>query len=251
MEARVEAFRQRFLPQDHDQNIPFFLQPVTLDLVRDHQALIDAIKAALGDTAPVMIVLDTLNRSLRGSESSDQDMSAYIKAADTIREQFSCAVVVVHHCGINEQRPRGHTSLTGACDAQLAVFRDPRGNIIVTVEFMKDGPHGDIIASRLETHDVALDQDEEPITSCVVVPTEASKPTSAGPKLTKNQQTMFAILHDAGGFLSKEAWNDKGRDAGIGTRRKADLHDCRSALVARQLVWETSNGFRVRHDGSA
>ena len=83
-----------------------------------------SIRGTLGDDAPVAVVLDTLNRSLPGSESSDQDMAAYIKAADAVREAFNCAVIVVHHCGIDTSRPRGHTSLTGAVDAQLAVKRD-------------------------------------------------------------------------------------------------------------------------------
>jgi AAA domain len=48
---------------------------------------------------PILVVLDTLNRSLRGSESSDEDMTAYLNAADAIRETFNCVVVIVHHCG--------------------------------------------------------------------------------------------------------------------------------------------------------
>ena len=77
-------------------------------------------------------------------------MTAYIRAADAIREAFGCAVIIVHHCGIDGTRPRGHTSLTGAVDAQLAVKRDGAGNIEVKVEWMKDGPEGDTIWSRLE-----------------------------------------------------------------------------------------------------
>jgi RecA-family ATPase len=96
------------------------------------------------------VVLDTLNRSLRGSESSDEDMTAYLKAADAIREAFDCAVIIVHHCGVDGTRPRGHTSLTGTVDAQLAVKRDASDNVMVTVEHMKDGPEGDVIGSRLE-----------------------------------------------------------------------------------------------------
>ena len=38
------------------------------------------------------IVLDTLNRSLGGSESDDRDMSAYVAAADVLRDKFKCAV---------------------------------------------------------------------------------------------------------------------------------------------------------------
>jgi hypothetical protein len=191
MEARVEAFRQRFLLEDLG-DIPFFLEPVTLDLVNDHPALIAAIKER--NVAPVMVVLDTLNRSLRGSESSDQDMSAYIRAADAIRDAFNCAVVVVHHCGINGTRPRGHTSLQGACDAQLAVMRDSNDNIIVTVEEMKDGPHGDVVASRLDVVDVGVDEDGEKITSCVVVPTE--KPLLPNNKASKWSRGL-AVFHEA------------------------------------------------------
>jgi hypothetical protein len=76
-------------------------------------------------------------------------MSAYISAADAIREAFHCTVVTVHHCGIDGTRPRGSTALTGAVDAQLSVKRDASDAIIVAVEFMKDGAAGDIIASRL------------------------------------------------------------------------------------------------------
>ena len=119
IEARVAAFRKRSLA-GHVDKVPLFLEPITLDLVRDHRALIAAIKRQLGEEKPVAVALDTLNRSIRGSESSDEDMTAYVNAADAIRAAFDCAVIIIHHCGIDGTRPRGHTSLTGAADAQLA-----------------------------------------------------------------------------------------------------------------------------------
>jgi hypothetical protein len=78
----------------------------------------------------------------------------------------------VHHCGIDGSCPRGHTSLTGAADAQLSVNRDAAGNIIVTLEYAKDGPQGDTVVSRLEVIEVGNDDDGNPITSCVVAPAE-------------------------------------------------------------------------------
>ena len=87
-------------------------------------------------------MIDTLNRSLAGSENSDKDMAAYIRAADVIREAFECTVAIIHHCGVAGTRPRGHTSLTGAVDAQLAVKRDDEGVIRVKVEWLKDGARG-------------------------------------------------------------------------------------------------------------
>ncbi len=197
--ARIEAFRQKFLLETAEP-IPFYLEPLTLNLVREHRELIAAIKAALGDTIPVVIVLDTLNRSLEGSESNDKDMAAYIRAVDALREAFDCAVLIVHHCGIDGTRPRGHTSLTGAVDAQLGVKRNGTGNIEVKVEYMKDGPEGSVIASRLDEVIVGKDEDGEAITSCVVVPVDGAAAVSTAKKsmhLPKGAQTALRALREA------------------------------------------------------
>jgi hypothetical protein len=36
---------------------------------------------------------------------------ADLEPPSMIRNAFGCAVIVVHHCGIDATRPRGHTSL--------------------------------------------------------------------------------------------------------------------------------------------
>jgi AAA domain len=161
--------------------------------------IIAAIRAQAG-RPPACVVLDTLNRSLAGSESNDKDMALYIRAADAIREAFKCAVIIVHHCGVEGTRPRGHTSLTGAVDAQLAVKRDATENVIVTVEWMKDGAEGDVIASRLERVEIGTDADGDVVSSCVVVPAEASESTrrpSGTSRLTKAAQTALRALVEA------------------------------------------------------
>jgi hypothetical protein len=240
---RVEAFRQRHLADDHEP-VPFYLQPITLDLVREHGGLITEIKETMGRTAPAVIVLDTLNRSLRGSESSDEDMTAYIRASDAIREAFDCAVVIVHHCGVNDSRPRGHTALTGAADAQLSVKRDAAKNIVVELECAKDGPEGDVITSRLETVTVGTDDDGDPETSCVIVETDPAPAASRDESMPKNWQTMLAILHEAGpSGLSTEDWNERAREVGLGAGRRSDLYDFRRGLQRRGLVVLGTNGW--------
>lgn len=191
--ARSEAFRKTKLSEDADP--PFFLLTTRLDLVTDVDELIADIRLALGSDPCAAIVIDTLNRSIAGSESRDEDMSAYVKAADRLREAFKAAVVIIHHCGINGERPRGHTSLTGAADAQIAVKRDAADNIIATVEHMKDGPEGDEIASRLEVVDVGFDEDCAPITSCVVEPAEKSAPRRE--RLSGQLATALQLLKNA------------------------------------------------------
>jgi hypothetical protein len=239
--TRVEAFKQKFLGEEA-QGVPFFLQQVTIDLVKEHEELIAAIRAI--ESPPVAVVLDTLNRSLAGSESSDTDMSNYVRATDAIRDAFGCAVLIVHHCGINDSRPRGHTSLTGAADAQIAVRRDIIGNIGVTVEFLKDGEAGETIASKLESVEVGTDEDGDTITSCVVV--ETDQPTAATakvPRLTPNQSTMLAILHRASRPLTSEEWTDQAKEAGLSFNRAATYWDSRRALQDKGLVYEGVNGW--------
>lgn len=190
--ARIEAYRRTHNVDD----APFYLMTDRTDLVKDHEALIAAIRAQIPDV-PALVVIDTLNRSLGGSESKDEDMAAYIKAADAIREAFDCAVVIVHHCGIDGSRPRGHTSLTGAADAQHAVSRDAADNIVVTVEWMKDGPEGDSIVSRLEQVELGTDADGEAITSCIIVPAETEPAAQAGRKIAGAKKLALDILRNA------------------------------------------------------
>ena len=135
-----------------------------LALAADHPALIASIRGQC--QVPAAVVIDTLNRSLTGSESSDEDMGNYIKAADAIREALGCVVIIVHHCGYEGTRPRGHSSLIGDLDAQVAVARDAGNNVLATVEMMKDGkdgPEGVTLTSRLEVVDLGFDDEGDAI----------------------------------------------------------------------------------------
>jgi hypothetical protein len=68
-----DAFRERWLAENAG-NVPFHLIASLMTLVADHPALIESIK--LENPNPAIVVIDTLNRSLAGSESNDEDMSA-------------------------------------------------------------------------------------------------------------------------------------------------------------------------------
>jgi hypothetical protein len=238
--ARTEAIRKHYQMSD----APFYLMTVRIDLVRYHAPLIADISERLGAVIPAAVFIDTLNRSLIGSEAKDEDMAAYLRAADVIREAFDCVVPVVHHCGINDSRPRGHTSLTGAADAQLAVKRDGKKNFTVTVEYMKDGPEGDVLTCRLDTVDVGADADGDRTTSCIVIPVDDATPRPAARvKLTNREQlakrSLAEALCDSGvkppfylraglKAVSRDAWRERyyrddfcADETKVDTRRKA------------------------------
>jgi hypothetical protein len=191
--ARIEAFRRH-----HGiGTAPFYLVTASLNLIVDAPALIACIKTQLGVTRAGVVFIDTLNRSLVGSESKDEDMSKYLAAAEKVEQELGCAVVIVHHCGIDASRPRGHTSLSGSVESQLAVKRGAAGEVIVTVELAKDFAEGAEIFSRLESVDVGTDPDGDPITSLVVVPTEASEQAKPGRKVTGAKKVALDILRKA------------------------------------------------------
>lgn len=193
---RIEAFRQRHLA-DHTGHVPFYLIPTRLDLVKDHQQLIEDIRLQLGSVAPAAICIDTLNRSLRGSESNDQDMSAYVGAADAVKEAFGCAVIVVHHCGHDATRPRGHTSLTGAADAQIGVQRNAADQVVANVDYMKDGDGAGQVVSRLEGVEIGVDEYNFPVTSCVVVPVDAGEKKKGAVRLSAQERNFIDALIEA------------------------------------------------------
>jgi hypothetical protein len=258
-EARIEAFRQRYLREDPDE-VPFFLIADALNLVKDHPELIGCIRLQAKGNLPVAVVIDTLNRSLAGSESDDRDMAAYIRAADAIRHAFGCVVIIVHHCGVDASRPRGHTSLIGAVDAQLAVKRDAAENIVVTVERMKDGPEGETLVSKLEAVEVGNDMDGDPITSCVVVPVDgAAVRTTTTRKLSDRQKLALNALADCAvdhgsptpssfglpaGLVAVDvnAWRDELFSRGILERHaknpREDFRRTKNSLQARGLIGE-------------
>lgn len=202
--ARVEAFRQTHMAESA-QDVPFYLMPVTINLVDEHEELIAAIDQEC--PKPVIVTLDTLNRSFVGSESSDQDMTAYVRAADAIRDAFGCAVLIVHHCGHDASRPRGHTALIGAADAVIGVKKEREGTLVATVEMMKDGPAGEVIGGRLKQVVVGQDEDGDPITSCVVEPVEvAARPSGPKPtKLNASEQLALKALQYAISEVGKSA----------------------------------------------
>jgi AAA domain len=191
--ARVEAFRKAHQVSD----IPFYLSANRVVLPQDGAAVVQSIRQQFPDVKPGVVVLDTLNRSIGGSENDPSDMGQYVRAADMIREAFNCVVIIIHHCGVEGVRPRGHTSLTGAADTQLAVKRDGAGNIVLTVEYMKDGPQGDEIISRLEPVTVGTDDDGDAITSCVIRPADAASNSKAKTKVTGPAAIALRILQDS------------------------------------------------------
>lgn len=197
--GRAQAWRDKHLHEEAS-GIPFYLLPMRMDLDKEHAKLISDIGAQLPhDVSPVLVVVDTLNRTFSGSESSDDDMTKYIKAADAIKTAFRCSVAIVHHCGHETTRPRGHTSLTGATDCQIKILKDKETSVVsAEVEWMKDGAEGYKNHSRLEVVNIGQDEDGDEVTTCVIQQAETEpRHVAKGQKLTANERISRTSLCSA------------------------------------------------------
>lgn len=87
---------------------------------------------------PRLVIVDTVARTFgAGNENASEDMGAYVAGIDTIRETTNAAVMCVHHTGKDEAAGgRGHSSLLGAVDVEIAVRNG--GDGIITVEATKE-----------------------------------------------------------------------------------------------------------------
>src|SRR5262249_42468400 len=93
-----------------------------------------------------------------------------------IREAFHCVVVIVHHSGWDTSRPRGHSSLPGAVDAEISVSRE--GDVAtITVMLMRDGPEGQQVTLKSKKQDVGHDAYGSPLTSLALVPHDGTGET--------------------------------------------------------------------------
>jgi len=222
---RVAAFHSYYNTKADNEVIPlwFMLSRLTFTkpgaiTTRRHMELISAILDE--GIKPSLIVLDTLNRSLDGSESSDEDMTFYTKCAEQIADTFSSAVLIIHHCGIAKDRPRGHTSLTGTAACQIAIRREnytdgEKRMVSHQVEYIKDGPEGIRECSWLVPIKVGVDQFGTDITSCVIEPglSPSAGNGSSHPFLGSQSQKALTILtglvaRSDVGWVSIASWRE-------------------------------------------
>ena len=107
---------------------------------------------------------------------------------------------------------------------------------------------------KMEPFDTGLkDGDGDPVEVWIAAAEtiEAGPRTNAKP-LSKNEKTMFAILHRAGAQgLMMEEWNERARAQDIGIKRKADLWDIRNTLKDKNLVREYGGRWSINHGGDA
>ncbi len=114
----------------------------------DNPQSVKDLRARVADVAPVLVVLDPLNRLHGLDENRPSEMSRVMGAAVAIVQEARCAVVVLHHLtkpnfehrGRLVDRIRGAGSIVGATDANLVMEPLGGGRVRLEGEFRDAEP---------------------------------------------------------------------------------------------------------------
>ena len=163
---------------------------------------------------PKLVVVDTLARNFGpGNENSTEDMNRWIANIDRfIREEFRCAVILVHHTGHGHlTRGRGSSVLPAALDWEYKVEKvddneEQEWSLNFEQTLVKDGrplPPMRFNFQETEFHHL-LDEEGQPTTSGALVSGIWSKPKIKR-ELGKNQQIVLDTLKNIYGSKVREA----------------------------------------------
>lgn len=153
MKDRLRAWLQQHEIAESDPQVQRFqLLPHSVNLMQPEAIQKLAATIRHGLAAPVIaVVVDTVSRAMPGAdENLQKDMTRFVQACDTIKQEFRCIVLGVHHAA-KSGAMRGSTVLHGAGDF---VFRlDCKKSALagrLHCEKQKDAPDGWSEAYRFE-----------------------------------------------------------------------------------------------------
>lgn len=176
------------------------LAPFKLTEAQDVQDLAAVVPAG------AVVIVDTLNRAApTADENSSRDMGEILEGAKRLQSLTDGLVILVHHTGKDESRGlRGHSSLFAALDAVVTVKRDgDRREWSLTKS--KDGTEGDAHPFKLLTETLGTDEHGDPLTSCVIVPSNEAPIGKKPKRMGKCQKAVLDLIaSNLSGIESRE-----------------------------------------------
>lgn len=171
---RVKAYKQHFEVDQLGVNVI----PAAPNLVEKGDA-IDIIRTIRDMGGADIVVVDTFAQVTPGSnENAGEDMGTALANCRLINKHTGAMVLLIHHAGKDLSKgARGWSGIKAAADAELEVAREGEGRVLRLTK-SKDGEDMTEWGFDLEVVQLGVDEDMDPITSCVVV--EAAVPAKGG-----------------------------------------------------------------------
>ena len=181
----ADGFRKRLAAYAKHNGVDLAEVPMTVlnaaPNLLEKQDAVDVAKGIKASGGADLIVIDTFAQTTPGAnENAGEDVGKALGYCKRIHEVTGAMVLLIHHSGKDATKgARGWSGLRAAADAEIEVVREGDARALRLTK-SKDGEDGLEWGFALEVVQVDVDEDLEPITSCVVV--EAQMPVvGAGP----------------------------------------------------------------------
>lgn len=209
MMQRVTALRLRFGDAPR-----FAVVGGVSDLLNVDSPDLEALREAVDQQRPSLIILDTLAMSFPGlEENTAEDMGRVIKIARLLTEHGAAVVLIHHDTKAQTPTPRGHSLLNGALDVALQLFpKDESGIVRGRLSKNRNGACDRDIAFTIATETLGTDEDGDPITAAVVHELAAgSGHRRPPPRLAASERAALEVLtalQAGNATVSSTAWQD-------------------------------------------
>ncbi|MCZ8170585.1 MAG: AAA family ATPase, partial [Brevundimonas sp.] len=183
----------------------------------DIKEVLASVRAADGFD---VVIIDTFAQVTPGAnENAAEDMGRALSNLRALAGATQAMPILVHHAGKDASKgARGWSGLKAAADVQIEVIRRDNGIREIHVEKLKDGEDGARFGFELEVVDLGVDEDGDPVSSCVIRHTDATPIQSRGSQVGPrggNQQKVFDCAKEAGAELPQGALMEEVIDLAI------------------------------------
>ncbi len=165
--------------------------------LRNRSDALELTKAIIAGGGCDLLIIDTKAQVMAGGdENSSEDAGALLENIKLMQRPLKCTTLLIDHTGKDEGRgARGWSGLNGAADASLAVVRDADDRVMAVTK-MKDGDDAGEYGFKLRVVEIGVDEDLDPITSCVIdhCNTSAAEVTSRKKARAKIGPVQKAVL---------------------------------------------------------
>ena len=174
---------------------------------QDVKGVLEGIKA-FGSVS--VIVVDTFAQVMAGAnENAGEDVGKALAHCKALHRHTGALVLLIHHSGKDASKgARGWSGLRAAADVEIEIVRagDDR---VATLTKLKDGVDGAEYGFKLLTVPVGLDEDDEPVSSCVIEYTAAGKKDIKKVPKGSNELLAMKVLAELVGVGGGGApWHD-------------------------------------------
>jgi hypothetical protein len=198
----ADGFRKRLSAYAQHQQVDLATVPMTVlnaaPNLLEQQDAVDVARGIKASGGADLIVVDTFAQVTPGAnENAGEDVGRALGYCKRIHEATGAMVLLIHHSGKDATKgARGWSGLRAAADAEIEVLRDGDARSL-RLSKNKDGEDGMAWGFTLEQIQLGVDEDMDPITSCVVV--EAELPAVGGVaerKLGKNEKVVNEVIQE-------------------------------------------------------